>query len=76
VNRKRKVTHSKNRRVVRHLRWLILFGFGRLLNPQIFHIATSEDNILVDAIRSWDFIFWVRATTFRAIRRDMFESDG
>ena len=32
------------------LRGLVLFHSRRLLDPQVLHIATAKDNVLIDAI--------------------------
>ncbi len=73
----RKPTYPKNSRVVWNLgRLWRLVLFRRLFNPQILHIATSEDNVFIDTFRRRDFIQVIATATFCTVGDDFLERDG
>lgn len=63
---KKGVTYPKDRRVVRHVRWRLVL-LGRIDNGQLFHVATTEDDVLVDLIGAGHFERWITLATFGAI---------
>jgi len=66
-------THPQYSRIVRYLRRLIVLGRGWLFNPQVLHIAATEDDIFVDIIRRW--YFFTGPTSFGAKRDNLLERD-
>lgn len=69
-------THSENGRVVWHLRrsWLRLFWL--LLDSQVLHIATTEDNVVVDGVVCGNLFGRVAFTTFGAEGGHILEGYG
>lgn len=73
---RRNSTYTKDCRVVGNLRWLVFFDSRSLLNSQIFNITATKDNVFVDLIRWWDFIFRTAFSSFCAEGRYILEGDG
>lgn len=72
-----KSTHTDDGRIIGHWRRdILLGGSGGLLHAQILHVATPEDNELVDLRRAQDLFRRVRLAAFSAMRLDIFQRDG
>jgi hypothetical protein len=69
-------TYSNNRGVIRHCGRLVLLDAGMLLNAKIFHIASAEDDILVDLIRGANLFLWPRLASFCAKGAHILERYG
>lgn len=69
-------TYTDNGRVVRNRRGLVLFGSTwALLDPQVLDIATTEDDVLIDLVRSRNLFFRVALSAFGAKRLDTLKRD-
>lgn len=82
INRRRHMpleehrTYPKNSRVVRNLWRFWLFILRLVLSKiDILHIATTENDIFIDAGGRWNFLGCVPTSTFGAVRYDIFECD-
>lgn len=61
--------------IIRHDRRLVLFCAGSLLDPQVFHVAATENDIFVGLIGCCDLLCGVGLATFGAVGLDIFEGD-
>jgi hypothetical protein len=67
------MTYADNCRVVWHGGGLVLLDAGVLLDSEIFHIASTEDDIFVDLVRRRDL--FTTSPTFCAEGTDILEGD-
>jgi hypothetical protein len=68
-------TYTKNSGVIWHLRW-VGFLCWSLLNSEILHIAASEDNVLIHAVRRRDLLIRVVLAALSSKRCHILESDS
>lgn len=67
-------THTNNRRVIRH-GWgrFVLFDAGMLFDPEIFHVASSKDDVFIDLVGRCNLILGTTASSFGSERTNIFE---
>ena len=70
-----RATYTEDGGVIGDLRRLRLVLLGRLDNGQVFDIAATEHNVVVDLVIGRDLVVWVAATAFGTERLDIFQSD-
>lgn len=69
-------TYTKYGGVIGDLGGFGLCGGWGLLNAQVLHVATAEDNVLVDAIRRGDLLIGIALAALCAEGGDILERDG
>ncbi len=60
-------TYANNSWVIRHGRRLVLLDVGVILDAKILHIASTEDDVLVDLIRGANLLFRAALPSLSAI---------
>jgi hypothetical protein len=68
-------TYSKDGRIVRYL-WRVWNRGWWFLDSQVLDIATTEHNVLVDAVGRWNFVGGIALSPLRAKRGYIFECDS
>lgn len=68
-----RISYPEYRRVVWHWRRSRLLLLRRLLDSEIFHIASAEDNVFVYAIRWPNLVGEITASAFCAIGFNILE---
>lgn len=66
-------TYTNDSWVIGHGWRLVLLDAGVLLNSKILHIASSENDVLVDLIRGRNLLLWSAFSTFGSERSDILE---
>jgi hypothetical protein len=68
--------YSDNGWVIWHGGRLVLLDARGVLNSEVLHVASSEDDILVDLVRRTDLLFWPAFATLCTEGAHILEGNG